>query len=67
MLRQISDVERVRASALAQQESVAIAQVNKVCSSMLEKKGKDLKIHLDFHNESVGIYIPEVVVSEFMN
>ena len=31
MLRQIVDVERVRASALAQQESVAIAQVNKVC------------------------------------
>ena len=30
MLRQIADVERVRASALAQQESVAIAQVNKV-------------------------------------
>ncbi len=30
MLRQITDVERIRASALAQQESVAIAQVNKV-------------------------------------
>ena len=30
MLRQISNIERVRASALAQQESVAIAQVNKV-------------------------------------
>ena len=34
MLRQITDVERVRASALAQQESVAMAQVNKVTSTL---------------------------------
>ena len=50
MLRQIADVERVRASALAQQESVAIAQVNKVnqlspCTAKVKISAVTLRSH----------------------
>ena len=56
MLRQIADVERVRASALAQQESVAIAQVNKVNQhSLYTVKMKISAVTLNSHSITMSI------------
>ena len=56
MLRQIADVERVRASALAQQESVAVAQVNKVNQhSLCTVKMKMVAVTLNSHTITKSI------------
>ena len=56
ILQQIADVERVRASALAQQESVAIAQVNKVNQhSLCTVKMKISAVTLNSHSITMSI------------